>query len=455
MTAIDWHDLRAAAVLGSARRPLRPTIAAGVVVPDGDTVERSMLTAAALLGVQRRSGARAVAVGGPSEPAPVDDRSEASTAATQLLELVLAGNVVRAADSMPIVEHWFTACAAAGRRVPDRSLVDVLQRAQSSAALRPLVLGVLGERGRWLARRHPAWREWASLDDEIPTHERFAAMSTKERTAALRSVRAVDPAAARALVASTWVDDRAADRSAAIGAFDVGLGPDDEPFLEHALDDGSKSVRDAAKSALDRLPDSDRGRRLAAALAPLISVHGLPTRRRVELASLPAEADTAALERDLMVGNGVTVLRSLVVHAPLPVWERSTGRTPTDLLAMTTEPPGLRDLWALAAAAQQDTAWAIAVADVTGNTAPLAQCVGPWSPEDTRRVLSIAARDRSPESRVASLAESLARCAHPSVVPVLEEWLGSLGGSPVALVNQLRRLIKILSTRTAVTEAFR
>jgi hypothetical protein len=137
----------------------------------------------------------------------------------------------------------------------------------------------LGKRGRWLARQNPDWAY--AVAGEVPDEpgaidEAWTTGTPEARVALLRQLRQADPARGRELLASTWKTDGPEDRAAFLKAFEIGLGPDDEPFLEAALDDRRKEVRAAAIELLTRLPGSRLVRRMIERVAPLLSLPSKP-----------------------------------------------------------------------------------------------------------------------------------------------------------------------------------
>ena len=118
----------------------------------------------------------------------------------------------------------------------------------------------------------------------------------------------------------------------------MGLGPDDEPFLERRLDDRARSVREDAAELLDRLPGSARAARMADRLRPLLTTHGT-LRKHLEV-ELPDDPDAAAV-RDGLVDPGPGVskracwLEQIVAGAPLEVWTEVTrAERPAKVVAM-------------------------------------------------------------------------------------------------------------------------
>jgi hypothetical protein len=192
-------------------------------------------------------------------PAPVDDLPRASAAAARALATVLA-------VFPDVLPEWLARCRDAGRRAREMDLPPLLDLGRTTARLRPLVDGVLGARGRWLAGENPAWA-WAAEPETDDWHTGTRAA----RLALLRRRRAADPDAGRALVESTFGEDGGEDRAAFVAALERGLTMTDEPFLERALDDRRREVRRAAAALLVRLPESRLVGRMRARLATCLA----------------------------------------------------------------------------------------------------------------------------------------------------------------------------------------
>ncbi len=286
-----WAHLRAAALVGTARREVPPLPALGIAARDGATREEALLDAAALGDAVRRAGRLPERAPEPDDPAPEETLAVAPSPAVQILELLAAQGPVGGASRGVLTVHWFDTAAAAGRVVPPHLLPQVLDLATTSA-VRRAARAVLGERGRWLAARNPEW-SWVAEDGP--------AEQAADRVSAVAELRRTDPDAGRALVEQTWDTDGAQHRAAALAALVIGLDGADEPFLERCLDDRARSVREAACRLLDRLPGSGRAARMADRLRPLLTVHGT-LRKHLEV-GLPDDPDAAGI-RDGLVDPG-------------------------------------------------------------------------------------------------------------------------------------------------------
>jgi hypothetical protein len=176
-------ELAAAAVVGVERRPYGahhlPVVAdLGLARP-----EERVLAAAAVLSGYERAGRRPGRLARRPHGAPPEVLPPAPPEATELLDLLLGGQVGLAGGEGELLAHWLATCAAAGRRVPPRQLVAVLDAAARRPALRAAATVAAGERGRWLAGHNTRWA-WARRPDGAPQGTRPGGPSTTSPAAA-------------------------------------------------------------------------------------------------------------------------------------------------------------------------------------------------------------------------------------------------------------------------------
>jgi hypothetical protein len=368
-----WDELVASALVGTARRPpavpvADPDSALGRAlgsIPREDP-EGALLTAGAVVGLYRLAGRRLRVDTAPLPAAsPPETLPLCSPAAAARLDAIVGGRF------RPVLGEWLSLAAAAGAIVPPDRLPALLDVTTAGAGLRPSALPVIGERGRWLAARNPAWA-WAAGGGGSPEEEAvtWATGSAAARRLLLGRLRATDPAAARDRLTSTWTTETPDDRASFVAALASGLSPDDEPFLEAALDDRRKEVRQAAADLLVRLPDSRLAARMAARARPLVRVTG-SVRKRFEVI-LPTEVDPAMVRDGIVatppagVGERAWWLSQIVAAAPLRTWTEALGPPPARLVELAgagDAGPLVRRAWATAAARQADEAWALALLD--------------------------------------------------------------------------------------------
>jgi hypothetical protein len=346
----------ATALLGTQRRPV-PALPAALPHPQeapgggGDQAGR-LLAQAALLAVRRRAGHRPGSAE-PVAPAPAETAPVVPPAAARRLERVLAG------EQSGLLPEWLAAAAAAGYRVPAATLPDLLDRGRLDRALRPYLARAAGHRAMWLALRNPDWAylvaEPVAAADGAPAGDPgiWDTGGRGQRLAHLERLRATDPGAARAALRGTWASEPAADRAAFLATFGRGLGPADEEFLEEALGDRAKDVRQVAAGLLARLPGSAYGRRMAERAAACLRIER-PAGAAGERARIVVEPPD----------GGVAALRDLIAHTPLGTWTALFGLPPAEIVRLPVTDdrgPDLHAGWARAAAAAGDAAWARAL----------------------------------------------------------------------------------------------
>ncbi|HKX66257.1 MAG TPA: DUF5691 domain-containing protein [Intrasporangium sp.] len=488
-----WHDLGSVALLGTARRPVPalPPFGSGSIALDPEArSEEALLTSAALGAAALRAGRRPERLTA-GAPAGADERPAAGQLAIQLLELVVTHPPAGAQQRDGLVLHWLRTAAAAGRRVPHSLLPTVLDLATASRQLRGPTAAVLDRRGAWLAAQRPDWL-WvadalAGVVATSATGEHtdvdWARLPSPERLPVLAVVRADDPARARSLVESTWQSDSARDRAAHLGALRVGLGPEDEPLLERALDDRAATVREAAVVLLDGLPGSARAGRMAERLRPLIQPRGV-LKRSLEMA-LPDPPDAAGVRDGLGKPPGRRSVRGwwlerIVAGAPLEVWEETTGWDPATTVSRLSDADALSGI-RQAVRLRRDPLWAAAVltrvwdpellpallpaereaavlARLTSHkTAAVATLLAavppPWSAEFSLALLSRLGTMRAPGAHLPQAMPHLLAGLHREALPALEAWLARVRNDS-SVAAQLRNLLQFHSVKRSISEAF-
>ncbi|MFF5895147.1 DUF5691 domain-containing protein [Streptomyces argenteolus] len=376
-----WEELVTSALLGTDRRPLRPTGGAA-----GGPA--ALLDAAAVHTVRRRAGLRPAVGAALPAPAPDDPRPALPAAARDRLAQLLAdrsappggGRRGTAPDLTELIPQWLALAGARGFRPPAELLPALLDAARARTDLRPLALAFAGPRGLWLASLNPEWRFALRASSRVahrPDTEDPEAVRRlweeglfAERVALLDAVRERDPAAARSLLAATWSTERAEDRLMFLDSLRARLSGADEAFLEEALADRSRNVRSTAAQLLSALPESALARRMAARATSCVNPDR--TDGAVSIAvEAPHECDPA-MQRDGLVpvppsgrGERSWWLGQLVEAAPLDVWrETFGGRTPQELVSLPVADGWAGELhaaWCRAAVRQRDPEWARAL----------------------------------------------------------------------------------------------
>jgi hypothetical protein len=506
VTDVDtwWREVGNAALVGTARRPVPPLPdlgPAGVRPRAGAAPrEEALLDAAALGGAALRAGRRLDHADAPPQ-APAETRPEAPRRAVQLLELVMTQPPAGAQQRTGLLTHWLHAADDAGCRVPHAVLPTLLGLATGTRELRRLTAAVLGERGRWLAGLREEWdwvadaaagaeaRSVSRVTGAVASTDDWARLPSTDRVAVLGAVRAHDPAAARTLVVAMWESDSARDRRAHLETLRIGLGPDDEPLLERALDDRAGTVREMAAELLDALPSSARAARMAERLRPLVQRTGL-LGRGLEVI-LPDEPDPAGVRDGLgkppprRSARGWW-LEQICAGAPLDVWPELTGADPSATVKRLWDGQQQDALGGIrrAVRARRDPRWAAALLDrawdatlvpalpresrervalmrvdaTTDRVHELSAVVGavepPWSPDFSVALVSRLRGSKIGSAMVLATMPHLVAGLHPAALDALERWLESAGADQT-LTKNLRNLLQFHSVKRSITEAFR
>ncbi len=361
-----WADLVAAALVGTARVPSLPRPTSGTTADtllsqlSAQTPERHLLASAAVLDTWERAGIQPLSTSTPRPaPAPPDVRPQCSTTAVQHLARILQG------DMGILLEEWLEALAASGHGLPHRWLPEILDLACQKRDVQPFVLPLLGERGRWLAAQHEVWQKLlVPLDPEAMTTA-WETGSHQARLALLQHLRTTNPPAAHDLLSATWSAEAAKERATFVGALAEGLSLADEPFLENALDDRSKQVREAAASLLARLAGSTLVERMCGRLQPLLRVERRLLGQSLTIA-LPEVFDEG-MARDGIeskpvggIGERAWWLLQMLAAVPPATWSQSWKKSPTEIIALAGKSehgPVLLEGWTRGALHHCDGQW--------------------------------------------------------------------------------------------------
>jgi Family of unknown function (DUF5691) len=444
-----WRELVAAALVGTDRRPLADTTgSAGATEPATTDPATTVLDRAAAWSVYRRAGAPPVHDIAAPRPAPDEPNPVAGPAAAArlagLLEAVWEGGA-----RMALVAEWLTVAHERGRRVPPEWLPDLLDAARRYEVLRPLVVAAGGARVAWLAAQSPEWTFVTGTHDpsaghSLPPHDLAAWRegTLGQRAAYLTGLRADGPDEGRALLGEEWSTLGPEERAHLLAVLRTGLGPADEEFLEAALDDKRREVREVAADLLAAVPGSAYNRRMAdRARACLRPGEGTLT------VQPPIECD-AAMRRDGIVarppsGIGARAwwLEQVLARAPLDAIEYLTaelvrGASTVDDWTWTT----YRGL-ARAAAARGDHAWAAVLIDLLqgrpdARDRQLVEALhGALAPEEiVRRAIAVCATEPGPEP-LRRLETLLAHVAAPwpdDLSTAVVRWVDTAARGPVA-----------------------
>lgn len=354
------HSIARSAMLGIPKEDISP-VNDQIHLPDRDP-EAKLLSAGAAAGIAEMAGQIPIWIDGTGSPCPPETRLRMPAIGVGLLLRILSG------EFEAVLPEFLQLAAARGYVAPPEALPSLL--GYKKKEIRPLILAVLGERGRWLGSLNPAW-SYALNSDDLSTWETG---TPEERVLLLEKLRAADPAKARQMVQATWEQDPPKAREMFLSAFAAGLSMQDEPFLESCLDDKRKEVRGTALELLVRLPGSRLIQRGAARLEPCLKLKTRLLARETIEVSLPEQLDAAA-KRD---GAGGPALRKglgeksnwlaqMLSVVPPAVWSEKWGLSPEKLCQAALNSEWKETIltgWRLAVDRSGDPEWALALAEL-------------------------------------------------------------------------------------------
>lgn len=321
------------------------------------------------------------------------DRPSCSRAASAFLERMFNQ------QNVELLPELLTLLDDSGQRIADEMLPHALAHGARIPRVRPQLLPVLGERGRWLGAVNPAWRYAAVELDDWRSVRAAWERDASGRGALALALRRRAPAMARRLIDTGWRGESALVRRELLSVLETGLSIDDEPFLEHALDDLDAQVRLKAAALLASLPGSRLVGRMIDTAGDFLTIAGghltprfpalIPGAMVRDGVTRPVGNMTSASER-------TRLLLQTIGAIPPGHWETHLGVTPDALVAaagLSRWPRTLMTALATAAARHRDLRWVRAILDHEGLNEHNGALVGLLSPEEMRVRLTTAVVD--------------------------------------------------------------
>ncbi|MBN1287281.1 MAG: hypothetical protein JXB47_17915 [Anaerolineae bacterium] len=417
-----WDEIVSAALLGTARMPAIPQPAgddaasALLAALDPADPEAFLLSAAVALPVHRRAGLVPALDTRPiPEACPPDDLPRLGERAARHMEHMLGG------QRLDVFPEWLRAVAAAGKRVSEKMLPTLLDFGRARPEMRRAILGVLGERGRWLAAQDAKWDYWTGRNVDKAWQEG----DVDARLTLLTWLREDDPNHARELLVSIWPKEEANERYKYLAKLEAGLSMADEPFLEEtALDDDSRRVRQLTARLLSWLPESRLSKRMLQRADALLTYEIPPGQPSEQVTlHLPTHYDRT-MERDGVVKKPKHHVRDIeepawwalqmLQVAPPGYWSQKWGASPGALVEAARlgfHRDIILEAWSFAAGQHRDGAWAAALlprAIKQGDNTGLFGLMGALSVEQRETILmGMLQANRKP-----------LRGSHPALMPL-------------------------------------
>ncbi len=458
-------ELEAIALVGTSRRPFDPAAVAPLVRDvlgdvlgrgdqgDGGDDAALVLDAATLAAVHHRAGVRLHPPLAAGAPVVTDAAPALTAAATARLAEILRR------DDPELLAEWLVLVTEAGRRLPAARVPGLLALTAGKPAA-AAVARAAGARAAWLAAAAPVWGPVVADPDVADDPLTWREGSTGDRAAWLERRRREDPDAARADLEAVWLRETGESRARLLVALAAWVGPEDEPFLERALDDRRREVRAVAADLLSLVPGSAYAVRARDRALAVVRVERHLMRRR--LAVDPPLRDAAAIRDGLPSGAPDVLVQAAVAQAPVGTWEPALGLPVADLVALAASSRWAVPLWAgwaAATARSGDPTWTAALVGAVppGHEATAASLLRsvptPWP-----ATLATAVLDRlagGPATTVYA-ALAIAETAGHRLPPDLAERAVALAGDRIDPVGRLlHRVADLLTFRRAMIEELR
>ncbi|MEL6636581.1 MAG: DUF5691 domain-containing protein [Bacteroidota bacterium] len=333
-----WQELIKVALMGTERSQLSPPTKEELRRLGIDPAlppPRLVLEGAAYLATMHKGGIRAREWTRPLPEAapPNDPQRDCSPRAIQVLEQILNDSFPDALGEFVQLLHQHQ------RQLPAEMLPDLFDQARRNAELWGKLRDCIGTRGHWLLQQNP---DWASLRRQ-PDEALWEYGTRPQRLALLRHWREERPDYGRERVMENWDTEDSKTRIGLIAHFATGLGPADETFLENALDDRRKEVRQKAASLLLQIPASALVQRMQERAVALLDLSHQNGAIDIEL-QLPDELGPAILRdgidpklRSYPGGVKASRLGQILAAIPPRFWEQHFERDAEEVLSIFTD----------------------------------------------------------------------------------------------------------------------
>lgn len=228
------ENLKAAAIIGTSQK--EPDISnvggelGGVLGKlDRTDKEEFLLSAVAVFSIWKTAGRKL-----PTDPNAVPVVSEKDT------NEILSGKLKQVFETLLqsvnrnlLLPEFLRLMAKHGKIIPFELLPEVLSVVNlpmkaSRIDLRHLLLPLIGNRGKWLAKQRSEWH-WALVEEEGTAL--WETGKLKERIFALEFFRLKDPAQAREIILKDWKGETAKEKEVFLEVLQINLGKADEEFL--------------------------------------------------------------------------------------------------------------------------------------------------------------------------------------------------------------------------------
>jgi hypothetical protein len=329
-----WPVLCRHLLLGTDQQSLGEALRTDLALLDLDAEEEAQVLLAALGLVHLlHKGARVLKTATALPAAAVEEtRTPCSWRSVQHLQAILNDHHRPALPEFTRLLHRYQ------KVLPPTSIPLLLDRCLLQADLWPLLQPILGPRGYWLLRQHPRWSALAPAPEQV---REWAAAPIPEQPGLLRQFRLLDAAAARESLVLEWPLLPPKAQARLLPALAAELAPEDEVFLETALQHSRKEVRLVAAGLLASLPTSLLVQRLwQQAREALQLVSGRLVMELPEHLPKATQADGIYPTGSKAPGGlKLNWLCQLVARTPFYFWERHWQKTPAEVIGLFVPAP--------------------------------------------------------------------------------------------------------------------
>ncbi|NJO26221.1 MAG: hypothetical protein HC874_00820 [Richelia sp. SL_2_1] len=357
-----WQNLVKTAVVGTQRQELKISTKnnpLGEVLSSLDTNDKegSLLAAAGTISLYQQAGKSSVIARKTTlKTCELDDFTYCNSLSEQHLEIMLSGEYIA------FLPEWLQLLAANKKVVSPKYLPDLLTKGIIQHHWRKYILPVLGKRGIWLAAQNPEWSYAVSENkDQI-----WKNGSLKARKNLLKELRQSEPEKGLKQLQHIWSKEKAQERASLLETLEVGLSIEDETFLEDALDDKSKLVRDAAARLLLQIPESKLVKRMIERVRPLLTFEN----NKIEVI-LPSKCTLEMIKDGIdeskyipALGEKASLLLQMLACVPPNIWSDTWKKTPRELIKIIENHQWGKlflEAWATATFRSKNITWAEAL----------------------------------------------------------------------------------------------
>ena len=224
------------------------------------------------------------------------------------------------------------------KRISHRYLPDILDWGVAKQELHHTLIGVLGERGKWLAQLNSQWEYLLDIID--PKEIDWETASFTDRKAHLRKIRKTDPQKGIELLEKTWDEEDSNHKSSFLKILGESLDSQDEEFLEKARTDRRKDVRTQAFQLLAKIPSSKYDQQIRTYLDQHIAIKGNLIKKSVDVqlpSSFGEQLKNLGVYEKLTVTKGgqkANWLAQIISRVHPDYWVKKFQKKPDEIITL-------------------------------------------------------------------------------------------------------------------------